>query len=341
MNPLETRELGKTGIQVPAMGLGGTSHGGMFGLLEDKQAAVATVEHAYNKGARYFDLAPMYGYGQAETLFGQFLKTVPRDSFVLSTKVGDMFEAGEKDPDNKHVEIWITEEKMHSYSDFSRDGVLRCFEGSLQRLGIDRVDILFIHDPDVQDRYQEVMDEGFPTLAQLRDQGVVRAIGVGMNSVDMMIHFANNADFDCFLVAGRYTLLDQAALGQLLPICESKQIGVIIGGAYNSGILATGTKEGALYDYVPARPPILEKVRRIEAVCRAHQVPLQAAALQFPFGHPTVASNIPGTRSKARFDQNFDMMSFPIPADFWAELKHEGLLGEDVPTPGPALTDSQ
>ena len=332
MDPLEKRGVADTGIEVTVMGLGGTSHGGMYGAV-DERAALATVEHAYGRGIRYFDVAPFYGFGQAERLFGEFLSTVPRDSFVLSTKVGRIVKHGERPPGNRDPHIFPDAHDVYSEFDFSRDGVLRSIEESLDRLKLDRVDILYVHDPDVENAYRTVLDETVPLLHELRRQKVVSAIGVGMNATGLLIDFARDADFDCFLLAGRYTLLDQSAAEELLPLCSARGISVVIGGAYNSGILATGAKEGAFYDYQPAPPQIIEKTRRIELACERHGVPLKAAALQFSFGHPAVISNVPGTRARGRFDENMQMLQFPIPPDFWAELKLDGLLAQDAPIP--------
>ena len=334
MDPFKKRTIGRTDIEVTCLGLGGASHGNMYKVVPD-EAAVAAVEEAYKHGVRYFDVAPFYGYGRAERLFGEYLKTVPRESFSLSTKVGRLIitDADEASEMENTATIFKGIEGLYSKFDFSRDGILRSFEESLKRLQLDRIDILHIHDPDVEDCYRQVLDEAFPALAELRDQGVIKAIGAGMNQAEMLTDFAKNADFDCFLLAGRYTLLDQIGLKELLPLCEQKNISIIIGGTYNSGILATGAVEGAHYNYKPAPAEIMEKTRRIELICRNHGVPLKAAAIQFPFGHPAIATNIPGTVSKERFHENMDMMKISIPSSFWDELKAEGLLEQDVPVP--------
>jgi D-threo-aldose 1-dehydrogenase len=217
--------------------------------------------------------------------------------------------------------------------DYSRDGVLRSLEESRKRLGIDKIDIVYIHDPDVNDSFKQALEEAFPTLAELKSQGVIGAIGAGMNQAEMLCDFAKNADFDCFLLAGRYTLLDQIALKELLPLCQQKNISIIIGGAYNSGILATGAVEGAHYNYAPAPPEIMEKTRKIETVCARFNIPMKAAALQFPFGHPTVVSNIPGVKTKDRFEENLSLFTHPVPAEFWAALKAENLIVAEAPVP--------
>ena len=216
--------------------------------------------------------------------------------------------------------------------DYSRDAVLRSFESSLERLGIDRIDIVLIHDPD--DHQHEALETAFPTLAELRSQGVIGAIGAGMNQWQMLAHFARNADFDCFLLAGRYTLLEQTALDDFLPLCVEKQISVFTGGVYNSGILALGPDHpAATYNYAPAPPEIADRARRIAAVCDRHGVPLQVAAANFPLGHPAVTALLIGGESPTQFSETVAALRTPIPAALWADLKAEGLLREDAPSP--------
>jgi len=215
--------------------------------------------------------------------------------------------------------------------DFSRDGVLRSLESSLQRLKLDRVDILLLHDPDTH--YDQAMQEAYPTLRELRSQGVVEAIGAGMNQWEMLLRFAKEGDFDCFLLAGRYTLLEQGALPQFLSYCREKGISVIIGGPYNSGILASDLTEGAKYNYRDAPPEVLAKARRIKTICDQHGVPLKAAALQFVLAHPAVAAVIPGARTPQEVEENFRLLQHPIPAALWQDLKREGLLEATAPTP--------
>jgi D-threo-aldose 1-dehydrogenase len=282
----------------------------------------------------------MYGFGKSERLYGKALKDQPRDSFVLSSKVGRLIVAGKPAPqtEDKGFEIdedtcFVEIDNAYSMFDYSRDGVLRSLEESRKRLGIDKIDIVYIHDPDVNDSFKQALDEAFPALADLKSQGVIGAIGAGMNQAEMLSDFAKNADFDCFLLAGRYTLLDQIALKELLPLCQQKNISIIIGGAYNSGILATGAVEGAHYNYAPAPPEIMEKTRKIETVCARFNIPMKAAALQFPFGHPAVVSNIPGVKTKDRFEENLSLFTHPIPAEFWAALKAESLIVPEAPVP--------
>src|SRR6185312_4524724 len=223
--------------------------------------------------------------------------------------------------------------------DYSYDGIMRSFEDSIHRLGTDRIDILLLHDCDrrnhgdaYSERFREAMAGAYKALLALREQGAVRAIGAGLNEWEACQDFAEAGDFDCFLLAGRYTLLDQGALHSFLPLCTRRGIGIILGGPYNSGILATGPVPGAFYDYAPASPAILERTRAIEAACARHGVPLAAAALQFPLSHPAVASVIPGARSPAEVEENLRLLARPIPSALWAELKTAGLLRADAPT---------
>jgi D-threo-aldose 1-dehydrogenase len=249
----------------------------------------------------------------------------------VATKVGYTLVPDNGDRDEKVFHRFDNVPPVRPVFDYSYDGIMKTFEGSLQRLNLSYVDILNIHDPD--DHWQEAIEIVYPALHKLRAEGVVRAIGVGMNQAEMLARFAREGDFDCLLVAGRYTLIDHTALYELLPLCERKQISVIIGGPFNSGILATGSRPGATYNYVDASPAVMEKVAAIEAVCELHKIPLPAAALQFPMAHPAVAAVIPGARSVGEVEQNIHFLSLPIPNDFWEELRHLNLLPPEAPLP--------
>jgi D-threo-aldose 1-dehydrogenase len=331
MDPFEQCEIANTGIKVTRLGFGGASLGNMY-KPADNEEALGAISTAYSRGVRYFDTAPLYGYGKSERLYGTVLKEVPRESFVLSTKIGRLIVDGDPTPETEKTPF-VDLPGRYPVFDFSRDGILRSLEESLERLQLDRVDIIYIHDPDVEDCYEQAIKEAYPTLEDLRRQKIIGAIGAGMNQAEMLTQFAREGDFDCFLLAGRYTLLDQIALDELLPLCFEKEISIIIGGAYNSGILATGAREGAHYNYQPAPPEIIEKTKRIEKVCARYHVPLKAAALQFPFGHPAVVANIPGTRSKGRFEENLALFRHPIPPDLWDELREKKLISEKAPLP--------
>lgn len=322
---VDRTEIGKTGLRVSRLGLGGVALSGAPPSTDPdrptpESEGVALIEKSLALGINYLDTAPMYGGGGSESRYGQALRGVPRDRYVLSTKVGRVLDPAE--PDSARMK-WAF--------DFSRQGALRSFESSLARLGIDRVDILFIHDPD--DHYEQAVAETVPVLLDLKRAGRVRAIGAGMNQWQMELAFAKLGHFDCFLLAGRYTLLDQTALAEFLPYCVERGISVIAGGPYNSGILAVGPREGATFNYRAAAPEMIDKARRIAGACERHDVPLRAAALQFILAHPAIASVIPGARSVAEVEENVALVERPIPAALWTDLKSHGLIAEAAPTP--------
>ena len=318
---METREIGATGIRVTTLGVGGAPVGNDVADHEE-DLGISAVQRSYESGIRYFDTAPIYGLGRSERRIGRALAGMPREQFVISTKVGRLLEpqGGGSGPGEPEVVF-----------DWTRDGVMRSFDESLQRLGMDRVDIALLHGP--QDHYEAAIGEAYPALADLRSQGVVRAIGAGMNDWETPARFAREGDFDCFLIAGRYTLLDQTALAEFLPLCEEKGISVILGGPYNSGILASDQSDEATYQYVKAPAEILERARRIGSVCRDYGVPLNAAALQFGLAHPAVASTIPGVRSSSEVEDNVRAASHPTPNALWEDLKDQGLLDQGAPVP--------
>jgi D-threo-aldose 1-dehydrogenase len=339
---LNKRRVGRTKLTVTELGLGGTPFGNMYRPM-DMEGAVATVHAAADAGVRYFDTAPVYGFGLSETRLGQGVAALPRADIVISSKVG--YSLVPIDPAELKPGLWAEPPPMRADFDYSRDAVMRSVEESLKRLGTSYVDMLAIHDPDEavdvgagvdpysRSNFKQAMESAFPALADLRRQGVIKAVGVGINQWQMLCDFAEAGEFDYFLLAGRYTLLDQDSMARLLPLCEKHSISLIIGGPYNSGILATGAVSGATYDYRPAVPEVLERTRRIEAVCARHGVALQAAALQFPLHNPLVASIIPGARSIAEVKANLDFVQQPIPVDFWAELKAEQLINQGAPVP--------
>lgn len=324
MNPLELAEIGSTGLKVSRLGVGGVA----LGRSTTEEEAAATLGKCIELGISYFDTAPVYGGGVSEQRYGRILSEVPRSSFTISTKVGRMLEQDPPAPVGAVIGNDASRDMPYIYD---YDTVMRVFEGSLKRLNLDYVDILLIHDPD--NHFDQAMDGAYKALSELRSQGVISAIGAGMNQWEMEARLAREGDFDCFLLAGRYTLLDHSALSEFLPLCQEKNISVIIGGPYNSGILASDLTEAATFNYLPASTQILEQARRCKAVCDRHGVPLKAAALQFVFGHPAVAAIIPGPRSVAEAEENFQMMSHPVPASLWEELRHEGLIPADAPCP--------
>src|SRR6202453_4472717 len=328
MDAIARVAIGRSDLRVSRLGFGGVPLGGLYqDLLEDD--AGPTVRRALDLGINYFDTAPIYGFGKSEIRLGRELAHCDRDSIVVATKVGYTLVPDDGRRDEKVFHRFDNVPAMRPVFDYSYDGTMRTFKGTLDRLNRAHVDILNIHDPD--DHWEEAIDIVYPALHQLRSEGVVHAIGVGMNQAELLARFAREGEFDCLLLAGRYTLIDHTGLRELLPICERKGISVIIGGPYNSGILATGARPGATYNYVDAVPAVMEKVAAIEAVCGRHHVPLQAAALQFPMAHPAVAAIIPGARSVAEVEENVRLMSLPIPNDFWEELRHLELLPPEAP----------
>jgi D-threo-aldose 1-dehydrogenase len=326
--PLDTLPLGGSGLRVSRMGLGTAPLGNLFTEVRESDAD-ATIDAALGAGVTFVDTAPHYGLGVAERRLGRRLARIPRDRFVLSTKVGRLvrpLEAGEMaDPEG-----FTATPRAKRVWDFSRDGVRRSLEESLDRLGLDRIDVALVHDPDNHER--EAAEHALPALAELRDQGVVRAIGAGMNQAEMLTRFVRELDLDLVLMAGRYSLLDQGALAELLPACVERGVAVVIGGVFNSGLLAD-PRPGATFDYAPAPPELVERAGRLQAVCARHGVPLRAAALAFPFGHPAVASVLVGARTAAEVQDAVVMLGRPVPAELWAELVADGLLPDHVPVP--------
>jgi D-threo-aldose 1-dehydrogenase len=341
MPTLPKRRVGRTNLEVTELGLGGAPMGGFRATISDAEAVKLT-DAGYAAGIRYFDTSPFYGYGRSELRMGAALREKPRDDYVLSTKIGRVLHAmkpGEAPPKD------FRENGLPGFApvfDYSYDGVMRSLEHSHFRLGIARIDIVLIHDVDfwtIQDReileqrFRQVMDSGYRALDELRGAGVIGAIGVGINETDTSLRFVKAGNFDCMLLAGRYTLLEQGALAEFMPECEKRSVSVILGGPYNSGILTGNVKPGATHDYVAASAPLIEKAQKIEAVCKRHNVPLGAAAMQFPLAHPAMGSVIPGALSITEVEQNVAHMGRKIPAELWAELKHEKLLDPAAPVP--------
>lgn len=326
------RPLGRTAVDVTALGFGAASIAGLYEAL-DPEAAVATVRHAYSMGIRYFDVAPLYGSGNGERRLGAGLAGLDRDSYVVSTKVGVLLH---RKPPAAKQHLYTGADfpgapDCYPVFDFSYDAIIRSVEESLERLGLGRIDVLYVHDPD--DYFEPALRQAIPALQRLKSEGLVQAIGVGMNQAAMLVHFAREAAVDCFLVAGRYTLLDQRALPELLPLCEQRGIGVVIGGVYNSGVLAD-PRPGSRYDYTPAPAAVIARVARLSEVCRQYGVPLKAAALQFPLAHPAVVSVLAGARSAAHLDKSAMLLAMKIPGELWAALRAEGLIPAEAPTPG-------
>jgi D-threo-aldose 1-dehydrogenase len=333
--------IGNGGLDFTELGFGTAPLGNLFRAISEEDAN-AVLEKAWETGVRYYDTAPLYGLGLSETRLNRFLRGKRRDDYVLSTKVGRLMRASKPEERTGIGKFFDTPSRREVY-DYSFDGVMRSVEFSLERLGVDRVDILFVHDVDIfthgskeasDARIDEFMRSGYSALISLRDQGVIKAIGGGINEWQVAQTLAERGDFDLFLLAGRYTLLEQEALDSFLPLCERRGIGIVLGGPYNSGILATGAKPGAYYNYEAAPQDILDRVSRIEAVCKRHGVRLIEAALQFPLAHPSVVSLIPGGQRVAEVESNRAILDVHIPPELWEDLKSEGLVRQDAPTAG-------
>lgn len=332
IDPAARVPLGRTGVTVTRIGLGTAALGGLYAAV-DEPTALKTIRRAYDAGIRFFDTAPLYGHGLSERRLGRALSDVPRAEIVLATKVGRLLRAGAP-PDESQLsggfDRWPAAPPVNPVFDFSYDGVMRSVAESLERLGLDRVDVLHVHDPD--EHPDDALAGAYRALDRLRDEGLIAAVGVGMNQTELLVRFAREADFDCLLLAGRYTLLDQSGLRELLPLCVERGIAVILGGVYNSGLLAD-PRPGAMYDYAPAPRELVERAQRLGEICGRHGVSLKAAAIQFPLAHPAVASLLLGARSPAELEEDLELLRVPIPNELWKELKRERLLNEEAPTP--------
>ncbi|MFI6935754.1 aldo/keto reductase [Streptomyces sp. NPDC050287] len=320
--------LGRSGVEVSALSFGAAGIGNLYAEIGEEQVR-ATVEAAWTVGMRYFDTAPHYGLGLSERRLGSALRARPRPAYTISTKVGRLLEPTDGGGDDlangfavpaTHRRVW----------DFSADGVRRSLDASLERLGLDRVDVVYLHDPD--DHAEQAFHEGYPALEKLRSEGVVGAIGAGMNQAEMLTRFVRDTDVDVVLCAGRYTLLDQRALAELLPAAQERGTSVIIGGAFNSGLLAD-PKPGATYNYAQAPADLLDRALRLKSLADRHGTTLRAAALAFCAAHPAVASVLVGVRSAAEVRDCADQFTATVPAAFWQELRDTGLLPAEAPVP--------
>lgn len=333
-----TRQVGRTRLEVTELGVGCSNLANLYHEVSDEDAA-AVLTTAWDAGWRYFDTAPFYGLGLSETRVGVTVSRYPRDEFVLSTKVGRLLQPAEPAAERYGFINPLPNDVVY---DYSYDGVMRSVESSLERLRIGRIDILFMHDigrfthGDANDHHFPIaMDGGYKALDELRSSGTVSAIGLGVNEIEVCEAAMQHGHWDCFLLAGRYTLLEQGGLDDFLPACIEAGTSIVLGGAYNSGILATGTRrQGVIYyDYGPAPEHVIERVRRIEDVCDQFDVPLIAAALQFPLAHPVVCCVVPGMGHPKRIAQTMGYYELNIPTDFWAELKYRELLPTHCPVP--------
>ena len=333
MEGFETRQVGRTPLRLTVLGLGTGTLGG-HRIPVTREEGEAVIKAAWSAGVRYFDTAPFYGFGKACRIVGDALRELPREDWVLATKAGRLLR-----PQTNPGAPGALRRPMpfEDVFDYSYDGIMRSFEDSLQRLGLARIDILYVHDIGARqhgkDAHPGIMrafrDSGYRALEQLRSSGQLAAIGIGVNEWEVLLEAIDWGDWDVFLLAGRYTLLEQTALDDLFPQCLRSGISVVVGAPFNTGILAGRDT----WNYRPAPPEIVDRVKRIRAICDSHQVPLVAAALQFPLAHPAVAAILPGPRSVEEFEANAKLLQYPIMPSLWADLRNAGLLHPDAPTP--------
>ncbi|MFC9952639.1 aldo/keto reductase [Streptomyces prasinus] len=321
--------LGHSAVRVSTLAFGAAGIGNLFTPVTDDEAARA-VDTAWEAGVRYFDTAPHYGLGLSERRLGAALRARPRHAYAVSTKVGRVLEPVASAAGDDLAHGFAVPATHRRRWDFSARGVRRSIGESLERLGLDRIDIAYLHDPD--DHLEQALGEAYPELERMRGEGAVGAIGVGMNHAGPLARFVRESDIDAVLLAGRCTLLDQSGLVDLLPLAAERGVGVVVGGVFNSGLLAD-PRPGATFDYAPARPDVLSRARELRTVCERHGVPLRAAALRFPFGSPAVTSVLTGARSAAEVQDAAVLLGRPVPDALWADLKERGLLPAGVPTP--------
>lgn len=340
---IRRRKLGRTALQLTEMGFGAAGMGNLYATVAD-QAADDTLDMAWHAGVRYIDTAPYYGFGLSERRVGDALRRHARedDACIVSSKAGRLLKPVAQVAPGAIRHGFAGGLPFEPYFDYSHDGVMRSFEDSMQRMGTSSIDILLVHDigrmthGDAHEKHEaDFWRGGYRALERMRSEGSIRAFGLGVNEWQVCEAFMARADFDCFLLAGRYTLLEQGALERFMPECEKRGIGLVLGGIYNSGILATGVQPGGecRYDYALAPSGIVQKVQGLQRICEAHGVSLAAAALQFVLAHPVVASVIPGASNRQQVTANLESYREPIPASLWADMKHEGLIAADAPVP--------
>lgn len=310
--------LGRRKIRATALGLGGGPLGGLFTAVSDEQAE-ATVEAAWSAGVRLFDVAPLYGHGRSERIVGRVLARKPREAFVVSTKVGRLLRREAAEIASQFADPGRT----GPIFDFSGDGVKRSLEESLERLGLDRIDVAYIHDP--EEHLEQALKDAWPALVKLRDAGVVDSVGVGTNWAATAIQFVRESDIDCMLLANRLNLLDQSGATDVLPLCSERLVSVVIGGVFASGILAAPSS-GAPYEYRPAPPDVLSRVLELDRLCSEHGVPLHQVAIQHPFRFGAVSAVLVGARAPDEFDQAAAALEQPVPDVLWADLERHGVL---------------
>jgi D-threo-aldose 1-dehydrogenase len=327
----EVRQLGESQVFVSVLGFGGAPLGG-FRSDANEETASETIRAAVDGGITYFDTAPYYGYGRSEHRCGHTLRQLPRDDYVISTKVGRRLVAlkpGEVNNDRQKGGLPFRVEFDYSY-----DGVMRSWEQSVARLGLGKIDLLLIHDVDGKAHFDDCLNGAVKALEELKSCGEIKAFGAGLGQMGWACRFLEETDADCIMITGGYTLLDQSALTKLLPLCQEKGASLLVGGPYNSGILAKGPVPGALYYYQEPSAEILEKTRQIQEIGNKYHIPLPAAALAFPLAHPAVASVVAGSGSPHSVQKNLEFIKMKIPDAYWQDLRRAGLIHEDAPIPG-------
>ena len=337
IDPFEKIEIGSTGVSVTRLGMGGAPVGSQQGAsplykVASRKEGLTTIARAYELGVRYFDTAPFYGLGRSEVRYGVVLGNLPQYDFVVSTKVGRVLE-----PKSKHHIQPAGPDGLPDLIpkfDLSRDGIMRSHAESLKRLNLDHVDILFLHDTHTGDGMADLASEtALPALVQLRDEGAVKAIGIGTNDLDVLHRFVKEFPIDVVLLPDHYTLLVQTALDSFLPLCSSRGVNVVIGTPFNSGILASNLNSPALFNYERANAGVIQRARQLRNVCERHGVDLKAAALQFVLAHPVVVSTIPGPSNVYQLEENINLLASYIPPELWDEMRSTSLIPEDAPTP--------
>ena len=336
MTITERRPIGSTDLSTTAIGFGSAPLGNRFRTV-DEDTCGHLVDDAWDHGVRLFDTAPMYGHGLAENRLGTALRSRPREEYLLATKVGRLLRTSAR---GNQDSMWTNVPPMGIVYDYSYTGTMRSIEDSMQRMLTDRIDIAFIHDCDRYGHgenqpavFEEAITGAAHALLELRDEGVIGAVGMGVNEADVCVAAAQRADFDVFLLAGRYTLLEQDPLDELMPLCVDKGISMILGGVFNSGILAAGTTSGAHHNYDAPSEQVLTRVRSIEAICARYDIPIAAVALQFVLAHPAVASALVGASNLTQQADNFRAATINVPDDVWTELQQQNLIRADAPRP--------
>jgi D-threo-aldose 1-dehydrogenase len=336
MKQIKKRPLGNTGISVSEIGFGAASIGNLYSETTDEQAQ-EVMEKCWELGIRFYDTAPEYGHGLSERRMGNALRKHAHDNYVLSTKVGDLLYAQhDKLPDENK---FVNKLEFHLRHDYSYDGIMRCFEDSLQRLGLHTLDVLLVHDLDpiihdgeiFEKHFKTYLKSGYKAMDELRSSGAVKAIGFGIKQWETCMAAMEQGSYDCFMLQGNYTLLEQPALNKFLPLCEKEKIAVFIAGPFGSGILATGPVKNANFHHQAAGQEILDRVTKMQNICNEFNVPLAAAAIQFPLKHPAISSVVIGSRSAQRMQQNVDYYHTDIPDALWSALKEKNIIPEDAP----------